>query len=136
MVKYRRIEHTKKDGAIWYGYTKNYLMVDSKRVPGEVLEKLTNPEYSNTIDYDDQPDKRRCTACEAPQSRQKYLNGITYDLCEWHYQHMRLGQLAAVVRQLEEEQEAKRVQAKEVKESKKTVKKTKRRKTALSQVIA
>lgn len=132
MVRYKRIERTKKDGTLWYSYTKDHLMVNTRRVPAEIVEKLMNPEYADSIDYDDQPTKPRCLACDAPRCRQKYLNGNTYYLCEWHYQHMRLGQLAQVVREQEESNDV----AKKVKTVKKVSGRTRRRrKTALSQVI-
>lgn len=120
-MKYSRIPTKNAQGAEGFRYTKNGLITKESRIPHEVMEKF---QYTPTVDYDDAPERRRCIFCDAPQGRQSYLNGQLYDLCEWHYQHVTKGQIAAQVREKERE-----VPPPEPKKGKKT------RKTALSNMI-
>lgn len=115
-------------------------MTNGSKIPHEVIEKF---EYTNVVEYDEQPDKRRCLFCFAPQSRQKYLNGSLYDLCEWHYQNTRLGQLAAQVVAVAKEAEVANEKEQKAKEARSVAwhashdkKKKKTRKTALSAAIS
>ena len=101
MVKYARIPTKNAQGAEGFRYTKDGKMTKESRIPHEVMEKF---QFAPETLYDDMPERRRCLACEAPQSRQRYLNGETVELCEYHYQNMRLGQIAALVRLLKEEE--------------------------------
>ena len=117
-VKYARIPHGES-----FRYTKNGLITKESRVPHEVMEKFA---YAPTIDYDDAPERRRCIACDAPQKRQRYLDTKLVDLCEYHYQHLRLGQIAELVRLIKETKVEKPV----------AKKKKKTRKTALSASIS
>lgn len=96
MIKYLRHPVTHPDGHTTYAYQKGHLMTSEKRIPQEVMAKF---EFTNTVEYDDEPSRRRCIFCDAPQKRQKYLNGVLHDLCEWHWQHVRLGQIAAQVKE-------------------------------------
>lgn len=100
MQTYRRVVYNNAAGDSGYRYLKEGKFIKESRVPHEVMDKF---QYSEEIEYDDVPDKRRCVACDAPQSRQRYLNAEMVDLCEWHYQNMSLGRIAAQVRLLNEE---------------------------------
>lgn len=126
MIKYQKIPYKNAQGDTGFRYTKNGLMTKESRIPHEVMEKF---EYTPTFEYDESPEKRRCIFCDAPQSRQRYLNSELIDLCEWHYQNARLGQIAAQVREVEKEKvlEAAKPVAKK--------KKPKTRKTALSSML-
>ena len=124
-VKYARIP-TNNKGAEGFRYTKNGLMTKESRVPHEVMEKFA---YTPTVEYDDAPERRRCLACDAPQKRQRYLNTKLVDLCEYHYQHLRLGQIAELVRLQEVALIAKSAEKPVTKKKKKT------RKTALSNIL-
>jgi len=94
MVRYQRIPYKSKEGVEGFRYLKNNKLTKESRIPHEVSEKF---KFVDTIEYDDAPELRRCLFCDAPQSRQRYLNGQTVELCEWHYQNMRLGQIAQQV---------------------------------------
>jgi hypothetical protein len=139
-MKYQRIEVTLPNGEKGFTYTKNNKMTNGNKIPHEVVEKF---EYTNVVEYDEQPDKRRCLFCDAPQSRQKYLNGQLYDLCEWHYQNTRLGQLAAQVVAVAKENEKALAKEQAEADARKAKwhashdkKKKKSRKTALSAAIS
>lgn len=139
-MKYQRIEVTLPNGEKGFTYTKDAKMTNGSKIPHEVIEKF---EYTNVVEYDEQPDKRRCLFCFAPQSRQKYLNGSLYDLCEWHYQNTRLGQLAAQVVAVAKEAEVANEKEQKAKEARSVAwhashdkKKKKTRKTALSAAIS
>jgi len=123
MVKYSRIPFKNAEGGEGFRYTKNGLITKESRVPHEVMEKFA---YTPTVEYDDAPERRRCISCDAPQKRIRVLNMMTVDLCEYHYQHMNLGQIAQQVREVE----------KELAKPKPVIKKKKRRKTALSKAIS
>ena len=96
MIKYTRIPNDKNG----YRYTKNNILTKESRIPMEVMEKF---DINPVIEYDERPEKRRCTMCDGYQSRQRYLNSKLWDLCEWHYQHARLGQLSKAIKENEEE---------------------------------
>lgn len=133
MVEYRRVTtQNKEDGETSLRYLKNSKFTKIETVPPEVLEKL---EYAERIEYDDEPTKRRCLACDGPQKRQRYLNSKTVDLCEWHYQHLTLGKIAERVRVVAQQNEARLAKEVADKEAKKTHHK-KGRRTALSAAIA
>lgn len=95
MITYQKTVAPKQDGVdkkdLRYLYKRNGLLCRYERIPHEVQEKF---EYATEVEYDDKPDKRRCVFCDAPQSRIRYLNQQTVDLCEWHYQNMSLGKIA------------------------------------------
>jgi hypothetical protein len=102
MIKYMKIPYSNAAGDSGFRYKKDNLMTKEARIPHEVMEKF---EYASEVEYDDVPDKRRCIFCDAPQSRQRYLDGGMLDLCEYHYQNKSLGTIAAQMRLLKEEQE-------------------------------
>lgn len=102
MVNYKRVPYNNAAGDNGYRYLKEGKFIKESRVPHEVMDKF---QYTPEIAYDDLPDKERCVFCEAPQSRQRYLNSEMVDLCEYHYQNMSLGRIAAQVRLLKEEKE-------------------------------
>lgn len=104
MVVYKKIEYKNGAGDTGFRYTKNNVLTKESRIPPEVMSKF---EYATSVEYDDKPDQRRCIFCDAYQSRQRYLNQETVDLCEWHYQNKNLGSIAAQVRLLKEEKELK-----------------------------
>lgn len=121
-----------------FRYTKNGVMTKESKIPHEVMEKFA---YTSSLEYDDMPEKRRCIFCDAPQSRQKYLNSKLYDLCEWHYQNTSLGKLAAQVVAVAKEAEAIVAKEQKAKEARSVAwhashKKKKTRKTALSAAIS
>lgn len=140
-MKYQRIEVTLPNGEKGFTYTKDAKMTNGSKIPHEVIEKF---EYTNVVEYDEQPDKRRCVSCDAPQSRGRYLDGKTVDLCEYHYQHLSLGKIAQAVRKVQEEKEVSEAKEQAIKEEKskkwheaRTKKKKKKtRKTALSAAIS
>ena len=123
MIKYAKVPS--KDGA-GDRFTHNGLFIKESRVPPELMEKF---EYATELEYDEHPEKRRCIFDEAYQSRQRFLNSELIDLCEWHYQHARLGEIAHQVDLL-----AKEAKVKAEKVPKKTNKK-RTKKTALSSMI-
>jgi len=84
-----------------YQYWRDSRICSPSRVPHDVREKL---EYADEIKYDEEPDRRRCIFCWAPQHRQRYLNQQLVDLCEWHYQNMSLGKVAQQVAYLKEKE--------------------------------
>lgn len=130
MIRYAKVPS--KDGA-GDRFTKNNLFIKESRVPPEVLEKLA---YATEIEYDEHPDKRRCIFCEAYQSRQRFLNSELVDLCEWHYQHARLGQIAQRINEVAKEKaeaEAKRAKMTPAEKAKQT---RKLKKTALSALVS
>lgn len=124
MVNYKRIEYKNAANDTGFRYLKNTKLTKESRIPHEVMEKF---QYTSDVEYDEDPHKRRCIACDAPQSRQRYLNQKSVDLCEWHYQNMRLGQIAQVIREAEE------AAGRPKEPVKKTKKKTK--KTILSSMV-
>lgn len=132
MIKYARIPFKNANGDEGYRYTKNGLMTKESRIPHDVMEKF---EYAPAIEYDDMPEARRCIACDAPQSRTRYLNAESIELCEYHYQNMRLGQIAQQVRELKEEQE-KKVEQDSLKRGKAKRKPKRKNRTELAQYYA
>lgn len=121
MVTYKRIPYKSAQGVTGFRYTKNTIMTKEARIPHEVMEKF---DYTDTIDYDDAPERRRCIFCDSPQSRQRYLNSKAVDLCEYHYQHVNLGKIAQQVRETEQ-----------AKVEKPIIKKKRTRKTKLSSMV-
>lgn len=103
MINYKRIPYKNAAGDTGFRYTKNNKMTKESRIPQEVMERFT---YTDAVEYDDAPERRRCIFCDAPQSRQRFLNNEMVDLCEYHYQNKNLGTIAAQVRLLKEEQES------------------------------
>lgn len=101
MVHYKRVASTNPQGEAGYRYLKNNKFTNESRIPPEVMEKF---EFTSDVDYDDTPERRRCLFCDAPQSRQRYFNGVSIDLCNYHYQNKRLGQIAQQVRLLKEQE--------------------------------
>lgn len=99
MVTYKKVKR-KYD----VGYTKDSLFIKGSRVPQEVKERLEIIDY---MEYDDQPERRRCLFCEAPQSRLRALNigegPLMVDLCEYHYYNRNIGQLAQEIREQKEQ---------------------------------
>lgn len=122
MIIYKRIPYNNAAGDTGFRYTKNSLITKESRVPHEVIDKFA---FTPEVEYDDMPERRRCLFCDAPQNKQRYLNGSLVDLCEWHYQNARLGQIAAQVKLVENTVE--KPQAKK--------KKRRTRKTALSKML-
>lgn len=102
MITYKRIHYNNAAGDTGYRYLKNNLLTKEAKIPPEVHELLNSrPE----VEYDDQPEKERCIFCDAPDQRRRYLNSEMIALCEWHYQNVSLGKIAAQVRLLKEEKE-------------------------------
>jgi len=102
MFTYKRSEITINGETKWR-YFKNNLITKESTVPHEVKDKL---EYAPSVEYDERPEVlKRCIFCDAPESRQRYLNNVLVDLCEWHYQNMTLGSIAHQVNLLSKEQE-------------------------------
>ena len=105
-------------------YFRNGVQVKTPRVPQEVKDKLM---YSPEVEFDEQPDKRRCIFCDAPQTAQRYLNNEMIDLCGYHYHNTTLGAVAAQVRLTKKEEEHKQwllqnaIQAKVVQRKRRTV---------------
>lgn len=130
MISYKKVPYENSQGDKGFRYIKDGIFTRESRIPPVVLERL---EITDHMDYDEQPDKRRCIFCDAPQERQKYFNGQLYDLCEWHYQHMTLGKVAAQVALNAKESADRIAKEKALKESKK--KKTRKRKTVLSTML-
>jgi hypothetical protein len=95
MVIYTKVN--RKDGEV--RYLKNNLFVKSDRVPAEVLEKF---EFTDTVKYDEQPDRPRCLFCEAPATRKRLVTGLMVDMCEYHYYNRNIGTIVAQIRQLDE----------------------------------
>lgn len=131
MVTYKRTLTKNNKGEEIYAYFKDGGKVKASSVPHDVVEKLEfgTPE----VRYDDEPERRRCIFCDAPQKRVRALNMTMVDLCEWHYQNTNLGKVAAQVRLVEKEiasEQAKLAKAKTVKKKKRNTK------TALSSVVA
>jgi hypothetical protein len=125
MVTYAKIPYKDKVGNEGTKYTKDGKITKAATVPPEVLEKL---QYAEKVGFDDEPDRRRCLFCDAPQKRVRALNMMMYDLCEWHYQHMNLGKIAQKAREVESQAVVVPVVPK-----KKKAKRT--RKTALSNML-
>lgn len=100
MLKYTRIPFKNAQGNEGFRYTKNGLITKESRIPHEVMERFA---YNPTVEYDDEPDRRRCIFCDAPQKRVRGLNLVMIDLCEYHYQTKNLGKIAEQVRELEKE---------------------------------
>lgn len=98
---YKRVETKDAVGNPAIRYIKDGKPTKAATVPPEVLDQF---KYSPIIEYDDNPDERRCLFCDAPQERIKRLNNETLELCEWHYQNKNLGQVAAQVRLLKEQE--------------------------------
>lgn len=123
MIKYRKIEYKNAAGDTGFRYLKNNKLTKESTIPPEVLDKFSiNPE----VEYDDEPERRRCIFCDSPQKRIRTLNLTMIDLCEWHYQNMTLGKIAEQVRKIEQ------TVPKEVKK----VKKKKLKRTALSNIVS
>jgi hypothetical protein len=87
-----------------YQYWKDKKLCSLGKIPNDVQEKLM---YAEKIEYDDEPLRRRCIFCYAPQHRQRYLNQQLVDLCEYHYQNMSLGKIAQQVAYLKEKEASK-----------------------------
>src|ERR1700761_3015213 len=98
MVTYHRIPFQNSQGYTAFRYTRGNLLCKESSIPPVVLEKF---DINDTITYDDKPSIRRCLFCDDYQSRQRMVNGETVELCEWHYQHMNLGKIAAQIALLE-----------------------------------
>lgn len=129
MITYRKVPFNNGTGYESFRYLRNNVLTKESYVPAEVIEKFT---YTDTVQYDDKPDERRCIFCDAPQSRQKYFNNETVDLCEWHYQNVNLGKIAQQVRLNKEEKERKEQDAINAKALKRLKTKGKQRKGAKS----
>lgn len=130
MIKYAKLPGPKGIGS---RFTKNNRMVKESRVPPEVLEKL---EYATEIEYDDKPERRRCIFCDAYQSRQRLLDGKLIDLCEWHYQHARLGQIAHRVVEKKQEDKLEAEKIAKLTPAQKRKRTIKLKKTALSEMLS
>ena len=131
MLKYKRTLSKNNKGEEIYKYFKDGNPTRAITVPPEVIEKLEGgfPE----VIFEDEPERRRCIFCDGPQKRVRVLNMVMVDLCEWHYQHMNLGKVAAQVRVVEKEIAAEQAKAQRAEPVTKKVKKTK--KTALSSMV-
>lgn len=135
MITYHRIPYKNSDGYTGYRFTKGNMLTKGSRIPPEVMEKF---EINSTIEYDDKPELRRCIFCDGYQTRQKMLNLQTVELCEWHYQHMNLGKIAAQVNLLEREavtKAAAETAAIEAKRLARAKKRKPRRKSKLSSIV-
>jgi hypothetical protein len=76
-------------------YRKDNLFVKPDRIPADVVEKF---EFTDSVKYDDEPDKARCIFCEAPSSHQRMVNPVAHEvglmiveLCDHHYYNANLG---------------------------------------------
>lgn len=124
MLKYQKIPYKSKEGVEGFRYLKDSKLTKEARIPHSVMEKF---EFTDTVEYDDAPDQRKCLFCDAPKSRIRPLNGQIVELCEWHYQNMNLGKIAAQVELVKREKVAEpKTEAK---------KKHKYTKTALSSMV-
>lgn len=80
-------------------YFKDGELADLDRIPPAVLIKL---EESDSLRYDDMPEKPRCLFCEAPGLRSRHLHGHSpISLCEEHYYSKSLGKIVAELRRIE-----------------------------------
>jgi hypothetical protein len=119
-------------------YFKNGTQTKESTVPQEVKDKLIMgmPE----VEFDEQPDRRKCIFCDAPQAHQRYLNNEMIDLCSFHYHSMSLGRVAQQVNIIKKEQERKQwlsanaTQAKVVLKKRRTARRVKRNSTLSTQV--
>ena len=93
MVVYYRI--SRSDGT--YRYTKNNVFVKGSSIPPEVLEKF---EYTDSVKFEDEPEKKRCLFCDAPATRKRLVTQVIVELCEGHYYSKNIGTIVAQLREL------------------------------------
>jgi len=130
MVHYKRTPSKNALGEPCFRYFKDSKPVKESSIPHEVMDKF---EIIPETDYDDEPERRRCIFCDAPQKRVRSLNMTMVDLCEWHYQNKNLGKIAAQVRVVEKEMASE--QAK-IAKAKPTKKRKRAKKTAMSALVS
>lgn len=93
MVVYHRL--SRSDGT--YRYTRNNIFVKSDRIPPEVLLKF---EYTDSVKFEDEPEKKRCLFCDAPATRKRLVTQVIVELCEGHYYSKNIGTIVAQLREL------------------------------------
>jgi hypothetical protein len=98
------------EGVVRYRNDKGFLKPE--RIPAEVLE---NFKHTDSVEYDDQPDKARCLFCDAPETHQRTINVVahavdlkTIELCDYHYYNQSLGSLVAKYRLNQQEKQDER----------------------------
>lgn len=130
MITYKRTPSKNNQGEEIFKYFKDGNPTKESTVPHEVIEKF---DIINPVEYDEEPERRRCLFCDAPQKRIRILNLTTIDMCEWHYLNLSLGKIAQAIRELDKTTKRnEQIQARKI-EKKKAKRK---RKTALSKIIS
>lgn len=99
-MKYQRIPYKSKEGVEGFRYLKDAKLTKESRIPHDVMDKFS---FTDSVEYELDPNARICLFCDAPQTKQRVLNSETVELCDWHYHNKTLGAIAAQVRLINEE---------------------------------